>query len=112
MTKEEFLNQLPELIKNYQCSPEVAQCIGEVSLLMVIGPSGVGKTSIIKDLDVPYVVADTTRPIRPREKNGVDYGFRTDYDQITTEIKNRQFVQVAIGPTKHILKMDQRYMQL
>jgi guanylate kinase len=99
MTREEFLRQLPDLVKDYQAPPEVLQTIRNVDLLMIVGATGVGKTSIIKRLGIPYVITDTTRPIRPNEINGSDYNFRTDYDQLTTEIKERKFVQVNIFST-------------
>ena len=47
---------------------------------------------------MPYVPSDTTRPMRPDEIEGLDYFFRTDYEQLASEIKNRQFVQVIVGP--------------
>lgn len=99
MTREDFLKALPELIKGYQRPAAVLAKISNLDLLMIIGATGVGKTSIIKRLGIPYVIADTTRPIRPDEINGADYFFRTDYDQLVTEIKRREYVQVALGPT-------------
>jgi guanylate kinase len=98
MTRDDFIKLLPELIRTYQTPPEVLEQISNIELLMVIGATGVGKTSIIKRLGFPFVPADTTRPIRPEEIDGSDYFFRTDYEQLVTEIKNRHFVQVAIGP--------------
>lgn len=97
MTREEFLKTWPELAKNYQPTPKTSARLKNVSLLMIIGGSGVGKTSIIKQLDIPYVPADITRPIRPEEIHGKDYYFRTDYGQLISDIKTQKFVQVAIG---------------
>jgi guanylate kinase len=99
MTREEFIKILPELVHDYQAAPEVLDHISNVDLLMVIGGTGVGKTSIIKRLGIPYVPSDTTRPMRPNEINGMDYFFRTDYDQLVAEIKERKFVQVNIFQT-------------
>lgn len=96
MTREEFLKQLPELAANYNPAPDVLTKIGNLDLLMVIGPSGVGKTSVINKLGLQYVPSDTTREPRPGEKEGEDFYFRTDYDQIVSELKNGQFVQVAV----------------
>jgi guanylate kinase len=96
MTHEEFKKLLPDLVKNYKALPEVLQGISNVDLLMIIGASGVGKTSVIKRLGIPYVITDTTRPIRPDEINGSDYFFRTDYEQLESEIRKRSFVQVNI----------------
>jgi len=99
MTREELNKMLPDLVRNYQAPPETIAQIGNVDLLMIIGPTGSGKTAIIKRLGMPFVPTDTTRPKRPDEIDGLDYFFRTDYEQIVSEIKNRQFVQIAIGPT-------------
>lgn len=99
MSREEFLKALPDLLKDYQPLPEALSRIGNVDLLMIVGPTGVGKTSIIKRLDVPFVITETSRPIRPDEINGSDYVFRTDYDKLVSEIKERQFVQVTIFST-------------
>jgi guanylate kinase len=51
-------------------------------LLVLSSPSGGGKTSIAKSLlqgrdDLGYSVSATTRPIRPKERDGVDYHFLT-----------------------------------
>jgi len=98
MTREDFIKVLPDLVKDYQIPAQIVSRIRNIDLLMVVGGTGVGKTVIIKRMGVPYVIADTTRPIRPEEINGSDYFFRTDYEQLIAEIKNRNFVQVAIGP--------------
>jgi ABC-type lipoprotein export system ATPase subunit len=44
MTREEFLRSLPELVRDYRPAEDVATHIKNLDLLMVIGPSGVGKT--------------------------------------------------------------------
>jgi guanylate kinase len=97
MTREEFLAQLPELVKNYKPAPDVLKQINNLEVLMVIGPSGVGKTTLIDNSGLAFAPSDTTRPPRPGEQEGSDFYFRTDYDQLLNEIKNGRFVQVAIG---------------
>jgi guanylate kinase len=97
MTKEEFLKQLPELIRSYKPAQDVISHIKNLDLLMIIGPSGVGKTAIINKLNLRYLVSDTTREQRADEEEGIDYFFRDDYDRIVDEMKNGRFVQVAIG---------------
>ncbi len=99
MTRDEFIKHLPSLIDNYQPLSEAKDRISNVDLLMIVGATGVGKTSIIKRLGVPFVITDTTRPIRPDEINGSDYNFRTDYEQLSKEIKEHEFVQFNIFPT-------------
>jgi guanylate kinase len=51
-------------------------------LLVLSSPSGGGKTSIARRLledrkDLGYSVSATTRPMRERERNGIDYHFLT-----------------------------------
>ncbi len=99
MTREEFLKVFPGLIMNYQPAPDVLSHIGNVELLMIIGPSGAGKTTIINQLGLPYIPSDVTRAPRVGEKSGMDYYFRSDYDQIIEEIKARRFVQTAVSPS-------------
>jgi len=112
MTREEFLNQLPILVGGYQPLPEIRARIASLDLVMIVGATGVGKTSIIKRLGVPFVITDTTRPIRPNEINGSDYNFRTDYDQLAKEIKERQFVQFNSfgGRIVELARQRQRFL--
>jgi guanylate kinase len=98
MTRQQFLESFPKLIKGYRAASNVLERISSLKLLIIIGPSGVGKTSIIQRLGFPYVAADITRPKRPEEKDGVDYNFRNDYEQVIEEINSGQFVQTAVGP--------------
>jgi len=98
MTRDDLIKILPELVRDYQAPPEIIDRISGIDLLMIIGGTGVGKTSIIKRLGIPFVPTDTTRPIRPDEIDGTDYFFRTDYQNVVAEIKERKFVQVAVGP--------------
>ncbi len=48
-------------------------------LIVVSGPSGVGKSTVIEKLghavDIAFSVSATTRPPRPGEEDGVDYHF-------------------------------------
>jgi guanylate kinase len=96
MTREEFLRLLPELVKNYKPATDVTKHIGNLNLLMVVGPSGAGKTALMQRIGLKHVTADTTRAARPSEQEGLDFYFRADYNQIAAEIKNGEFVQVVV----------------
>lgn len=97
MTRDEFLKTFTKLLPGYAPSRESLARIKEVNLLIVIGPSGVGKTSIIDRMGLHYVPIDTTRSARPEEKDGIDMFFRTDYDQIISDIKAGEFMQFVAG---------------
>lgn len=72
----------------------------EPLLIVISGPSGVGKDSIIqrmktRDLPVHFVVTATTRPARPEETHGVDYFFMTS-DQFAEMIEQGELLEYAI----------------
>ena len=51
-------------------------------LIVISGPSGVGKDSVVKELmnrnsKLHFVVTTTSRPARQNEKEGIDYFFVT-----------------------------------
>lgn len=98
MTKKEFLELFYGLAKKYQPAQAVKDNLKEVELLIVVGPSGVGKTSIIDNSGIKYIPSDTTRSKRQGEVDGRDMFFRDDYEDIVNELSNGEFVQVAIGP--------------
>jgi guanylate kinase len=96
MTREEFSAQLPALVSNYQPAQDVLDQVKGLEVLMVVGPSGVGKTTLIQGSGLAYVPSDTTRAARPGEIEAQDFYFRSDYDQIVQEIQSGRFVQVAV----------------
>lgn len=70
------------------------------NLIVVCAPSGTGKTTLLARLkkDRPQLnwsVSCTTRPIRPGEKNGVDYHYidRLDFEKRITE---GEFIEHAL----------------
>lgn len=67
--------------------------------IVVSGPSGVGKDAALdkmKKAGFPfhYVLTATTRPMRPGEKNGVDYQFLSE-DKFHQMVKKNQFLEGA-----------------
>lgn len=97
MTKQEFLNKAQGLVAKYQPTSEVVGQIKNVELVIVVGPSGVGKSILIKKSGIQLVPSDTTRSARSGEVDGQDMIFRSDYQQILSELNNGDFVQTAIG---------------
>ena len=67
------------------------------TLLVISGPSGVGKSTIAKKLGeagIPRVMTTTTRAPRGAEKNGVEYRFLTR-QEFQDEIKRGSFLEYA-----------------
>lgn len=97
MDKTNFLQWVRKLQLSYQPSDDVKSSLAEVDLLAIIGPTGVGKTTLINQLDIPSVLSDVTRPTRKDEKNNQNYHFRDDYLDILKEIKAGEFAQYLVS---------------
>nr|MBP9743168.1 guanylate kinase [Burkholderiales bacterium] len=70
------------------------------NIFVISAPSGAGKSSLVKALcnQDPHIktsISHTTRPIRPGEKNGIDYFFiqQTEFEQL---LKDKQFIEYAL----------------
>ncbi len=77
----QIIEQLPVTPPNHQRVHDMST--GRV--VVISGPSGAGKTTIVKQLfqrcgQLVHSVSATTRPPRPGEQNGVDYHFLTPDD--------------------------------
>jgi len=76
------------------------------TLICVIGPSGCGKSTrvshyIKNNKDANLLISDTTRPIRPNEKDKVDYNFLS-----LTEFNNRKHIE-SIAYNDHLYGLSQ-----
>lgn len=97
MDKQDFIFWARKLRDSYQPSEAVARQLSEVDLVAIVGPTGVGKTTIIENLGIPFVKSDVTRPRRPYEKDNLTYNFRSDYEDIITELEHGEFVQFFVS---------------
>lgn len=73
--------------------------IGRGRLVVLAGPSGVGKSSVVSELrklypDLWFSVSATTRAQRPGERDGVDYRF-VSADEFDRMIKNDDLLEWA-----------------
>ena len=80
-------------------SPNAPRPGGQPLLVVLSGPSGVGKDAVLAELrkarpGIWYTVTATTRPRRPNEVDGVDYFFYTE-SQFTAMILNDEFLEHA-----------------
>lgn len=72
---------------------------GRGLLFVVAAPSGAGKTSLVAALleavpDLALSISHTTRPIRPGEKDGVNYHF-TGRNRFEAMVEKGQFLEFA-----------------
>ena len=68
-------------------------------LIVISGPSGVGKSTVMKRLmelcdNLRFSVSATTRPIRPGETDGVNYYF-VSHDKFEQMIQNEELLEYA-----------------
>jgi guanylate kinase len=69
-------------LQSYQPAPEALGNLAEVDFVAVVGPTAVGKTTLIKgavahDPNMHMLVAGTSRAPRPGEQDGIDFHFGT-----------------------------------
>jgi guanylate kinase len=88
---------------NYQPTKAVLEHLKQVVFVAVVGPSGVGKTTLMQaaltaDPTLHFVLTDVSRPARPGEQDGIDYNFRSR-EEMTKRAKERAFVQLAVHPS-------------
>lgn len=74
--------------------------MNEGVLLVISGPSGVGKGTLCKELraalpELCYSVSATTRPPRPGEKSGVEYLFLSK-EEFEVKIDNDEYLEWAL----------------
>ncbi len=97
MEKKDFIVWASKLQASYQPSQSVLDKISKIDLVALVGPTGVGKSTLMDQLEMPDVLSDVTREARPGEKDKENYNFRTDYFSIIEDIKQGQYVQFLIG---------------
>ncbi|HKU18999.1 MAG TPA: hypothetical protein VJP80_07075 [Candidatus Saccharimonadales bacterium] len=83
----------------YQPAAHVLDRLRRVDFVAVVGPTAVGKTTVIKaamarDPAIHLVLNNTTRAPRPGEQEGVDYQFRSR-EEMLARIKRGEYAQVA-----------------
>ncbi|CAN5442864.1 hypothetical protein BH10PAT3_BH10PAT3_1380 [soil metagenome] len=96
MDKQTFMHKAALMQPRYMPSVAVKRQLAQVDMIGTVGATGVGKTSIMEHSRIPYVASDVTRQPRSGEVNGVDYNFRSDYEELMKELENGEFVQYVI----------------
>lgn len=85
---------------DYKPAPHVLDRLKQVDFVAVVGPSAVGKTTLMTQAAAQFprrltmILTQTSRAPRPGEKDGVDIHFRSKQAMLE-RIAERGFVQVA-----------------
>lgn len=96
MDKQTVVDRLRDLQSSYQPNDQVRNQLASLTLIAVVGPTGAGKSTVVRHSGLPFVIGDTTRAPREGEVQGRDYNFRTDLNNLVGEIENGEFVQFVI----------------
>jgi guanylate kinase len=89
---------LKQIVSNFIPHKKELEKLKSVSLVMIVGPSGVGKTSVARASGHPIVIGDTSRKIREGEKEGVEYHFRSTEDMLK-DAREGKYLQIVLGPS-------------
>lgn len=108
---EKLTSRIEQAATNYAPGQDVLHALSAVTLVAVIGPSAVGKTTVMNsvvsiDADFARVNSFTTRPRRPNESSDT-YRFldqnESTLTDILAQIQRRELVQIAVHPTtRHV----------
>lgn len=96
MDKQSAIARVAELQSSYKANESVMQQLAHIKLLAVVGPTGAGKSTVVRQSGLPFVIGDTTRTPRDGEIQGRDYVFRTDLNNLLKEIENGDYVQFVV----------------
>lgn len=96
MDKQAVIDKVRQLQADYTANPQVLAQLSHLSLIAVVGPTGAGKSTVVRQSGLPFVIGDTTRAPREGEIQGRDYNFRTDLNNLLSEIERGEFVQFVV----------------
>lgn len=102
-------DQLKHKIDTFEPSQAAYDLVSQTKLLLIAGPTGSGKSSVIKKLlnlgNYQYMVSHTTRPPRPGEVNGENYYF-IDEATMNSMLDEHQLVEVEAVYGEHASGMS------
>ncbi len=99
MDSTDFASKIVAYQEQYHVSEQLLVRMSRMKLVILVGPTGVGKTTILEQTGIPYLRSDVTRAPRLGERDGIDYNFRTDQEGIIQDIEAGEFIQFLIGHT-------------
>ncbi len=103
MNQLHYRKELETILANYKVSSDGLNLLVKIPLVLLSGPSAVGRNTIINELlktgDYHFIVSDTTRKPRTnngiQEKNGINYWFRKE-DDVLEDLRSGKFLEAEI----------------
>lgn len=96
MDKQTAIDRVKQLLPTYKANDQVLAQLNHLTLIAVVGPTGAGKSTVVRHSNLPFVIGDTTRAPREGEIQGRDYNFRTDFNNLLAEVERGEFVQLVV----------------
>lgn len=103
LTRERFAELVGPLEDTYLPDRQVIEHMGRVDVTTVSGPTGAGKTTLMRACGIPRIISTTTRPPREQdgvlEQDGVDaYFVGGQLPRVYEELTCARYVQWALHP--------------
>ena len=76
-------------------------------LFLIVGETGSGKDTVVKELNMNPVISYTTRPKRDTETNGKEHYFISDKEMDQLEKSNNIFAWTRIGNIRYCSTIDE-----
>lgn len=76
-------------------------------LFLIVGETGSGKDTVVKELNMNPVISYTTRPKRDTETNGKEHYFISDIEMDQLEKSNNIFAWTRIGNIRYCSTIDE-----
>ena len=107
-----------KVLKDYRVSERAKQDLQGLRLVLMVGPSSVGRNTVIRKLlaseDYYFVISDTTRPPRSNdgvmEQNGREYWFKTE-EEMLEGLKNGAYLEAELIHNQQISGISLRELE-
>jgi guanylate kinase len=105
ISKEAFIAEVEQNKSTYSPNEKVQEQLNRIDLTTISAPSGMGKDTIMRQTELPIIIADTIRSLRINngapEEHGKDYYFRGgQLDAVLDDFNQGNYVQIGMGPSK------------
>jgi guanylate kinase len=118
MNSLKLREQLEKILMDYHISKAGERLLANLRLVLLGGPSAVGRNTIIDQLvktdRYRLIVSDTTRNLRVndgiREENGVNYWFRSEED-VLADLEDGEFLEAEIIHDQQVSGISMRELK-